>query len=133
MRPLCAFLTLAIGLDLGGCMNPISAPLPKEEAMRATYPAPPTKAKIQAYLRFALLDAKAAEFDHWILYRGYLKSKPPIFAHIVSVDVNAKNAFGGYTGFKRYILLAHGDGTIRDASAAAEFIEYVDAIDFPEK
>lgn len=132
MKKLLLLLTLS-AFTLAGCTSPVSAPLPKEVAKQATYPTAPTKAQVLNYFRATLRDYDTAKFENWILYRAYIRTNPPTFVHMVSVDVNGKNAYGGYTGFQRYSLIVHGNGSVRDALPGAGVIELVDIVDMAEK
>lgn len=68
----------------------------------------------RAYILSSLKDPDSAQFRNGDLRKGWvrdglLRGGAYHFGWIYSVDVNAKNSFGGYVGYqKHYILIQNG-------------------------
>jgi len=118
-------ITLAAIVGLVGCVplqqsnhNSPAAPedytVPVEEAKVAQYPPKPTdyKNKVKAYLYARLKDPDSALYDDWSLSKAYQGCNPPIYGWMSMVRVNAKNGFGGYTGYQFYLFWHNADGSI---------------------
>lgn len=83
----------------------------------ADYGPTPTNAQavIQSYFAQILKDPESVRYTGWTeptkgyvrgpMYKGY----PLTYGWLVGVNVNAKNSYGGYTGFKKYTFLMRGD------------------------
>jgi hypothetical protein len=70
------------------------------------------QALAEDYLRTILRDPESARFTWKPLERGWREgsgSKPIIYGYLLEGTVNAKNAFGGYTGPTAYSLLFRGE------------------------
>lgn len=126
--------TAALALLLIGCATPhrggprnLNAPPAPHELEAADYGAPPPAAhaaQIREALARTLLDPESARFTFYAPKRGwahqYVIDGPQAdpykaghaFGWIVSFNVNARNAFGGYTGAHRYDAFFQ-DGQIR--------------------
>lgn len=76
----------------------------------------PTRAavesKVRAYFDVTLKDAESARYrfdpavtKYWIKETGWATAKRSLVGWLAKVDVNAKNSYGGYTGFQRYEFL----------------------------
>lgn len=94
--------------SVAGCA---SAPTAAEQAS-ADYgpPIAQADAEIQAreYLRTRLKDPMSAVYEFGTVYRGWRAGgmgRPTAYGYILEAKVNAKNAFGGYTGLKPYQFL----------------------------
>jgi hypothetical protein len=66
---------------------------------------PGSKAELAAQLR----DADSARYQNVGAYRYKVDSGPPIY--LFCGEVNAKNAFGGYTGFQQFVAAPTIAGT----------------------
>ncbi len=79
-------------------------------AKSAQYPPKPTdyREEVKRYLRLELKDPDSAIYEGWLLWKAYLGSNPPVYGWESMVSVNAKNSFGGYTGFKNYSFWHEG-------------------------
>jgi hypothetical protein len=103
---------------LSGC---VTAPTPREIAA-ADYGSPPTdhKSQIKNYFSKVLKDPESARYGEFTEPRkGYARVEgralispdggawlpTNVFGYEVSVQVNAKNSYGAYTGFERYLFL----------------------------
>lgn len=92
--------------------------IPDAEAKAAIYPPlPDYQVGAKGYFSQVLKDPYSAQYSGWFIYRAYLpKKEGPVFGYLVTVDVNAKNSYGGYTGKKNYILWFGPDRRIVDGS-----------------
>ena len=107
---------------LAGC-----ASSPAQVAQMQFSPSPPSfdQAKVAAAFKYLLKDPESARYEIGLPYRAYLKE--PLIrggglawsGWAVDVGVNAKNSFGGYTGFHSYHALS-------DAGGNALVVETVD-------
>lgn len=104
--------TMAAAGVLAGCAGAFE-PLPANTA----FGQPPAniEAPIRDYFESTLKDPESARFRfstpqkahaNWGLIDG---GKIRWVGYLVRVDVNAKNSFGGYVGFKPYMALFWGD------------------------
>lgn len=103
---------LSVMLFVGSCCV-----VPKQADLEAAYyGAPPDQdfaerlAKIAVGVRLKDPDSATYRFDS--LYAGYTQSSEvvigdcePIYGYILNTYVNAKNSFGGYTGYKLYVFV----------------------------
>ncbi len=69
----------------------------------------------QTYLNRHLKDPRSAQYDWGTLQkswaqRGIYGRGERIFGYKLDVDINAKNSYGGYTGFKKYRFMFYNDG-----------------------
>jgi hypothetical protein len=90
-------------MALNGCATSNNQPqiLSDEEAKAGPYPPLPTSYKtfVTSDIASNLKDPDSVEYRSWTVARAYRPSNPPQFGYIISVTVNAKNSFGGYTGY----------------------------------
>ena len=109
-------LLLIVPLILSGCVTPGATTsrtsntsdsktefsISESEAKNATYPPFPEnfKSDIKMRIKYALKDPDSALFKDWSVHKAYLPVNPPEFGYTISVDVNAKNSYGGYNGYK---------------------------------
>ncbi len=110
---LCAVLALFIC----GC---VTAPTP-EELDSADYGARPIHYETitKEFLSNVLKDPDSAKYDIKEPCKGYYTDPPAValmgqkretkYGWIVDVWVNAKNSYGGYTGYKKYSFLFRGE------------------------
>lgn len=98
----------------------------KEQLAAADYGAFPRnyKPKIEAFMSGILKDPESAKYRYSMPCQGYW-SNPAIgrwceihYGWIVDCEVNAKNSFGGYTGFKPYRFLLRGESIDGEAFSA---------------
>ena len=104
------FLSFFI-LTLAGCA---ATPPTQEELESADYGAPISQqdAKRQAteFFQSHLRDPGSAQYRWTQVERGWLRHAPIhggriVYGYKLDVDVNAKNAFGGYVGFRKYSFI----------------------------
>ncbi len=102
------YLALALALLLGACASP--APTPVELAS-ADYGASISQdeavAKAKQFFSRYLKDSFSAQYEWGKVDQGWLRHAPihggvVVYGYILDVNVNAKNAFGAYTGWKPY-------------------------------
>jgi hypothetical protein len=83
------------------------------ELKTADYGSPPVegyKETVVSSITFVLKDAESARYEFREPYRAWFhvqgifagKYRGTIYGYTVPVFVNAKNSYGGYTGFKEY-------------------------------
>ena len=112
-----ALLAVAAAVALSGCaIGPTylrtangSVPVAEDAGPR------PSREVIDQYLRASLRDPSSAQVER-VVGPGFVNQKshiitPAFYGWVTCFDVNAKNAFGGYTGFKRNALVVR-DGRI---------------------
>lgn len=134
---------IALALLLASCATPhrggppeLNAPPAVHELEAAEYGAPPLpehEATIRAAIARTLLDPESARFAFAEPEPGwahqYVIDGPPgpyqpghAFGWRVAVEVNARNAFGGYTGAQRYDAFFQ-DGQIRAILRPADYLD----------
>ena len=101
-----------------GCQNPSKLSssetdfkVPKDVAEKAEYPPKPTdfRADVKQYMASQLKDPDSAIYKNWHLFKAYIGSNPPKYGYYIVVLINAKNSFGGYTGFEHHFFFhRHG-------------------------
>lgn len=79
---------------------------------------PPSKYEMEIYLEQALKDADSAKYRNQVIYQDE-KHQGMFF---MCGEVNAKNSFGGYTGFKRFIVSNKGGPQIDDGHSMFDFM-----------
>lgn len=117
MRVLTKSIAAAIvAIFLGGC----AATPSQDEFARADFGSPPARAErdIEAYFAVLLKDPAAAEYRsisdpvrYWMRdQRGLVNGGDRIlYGWAVEAQVNAKNSYGGYVGFRTYRFLFRAD------------------------
>ncbi len=111
-------LLLGAAASLAGC----AAPTPT--ASNAGPRPPDPRRLVQDFLRGQLKDPYSAQIEMRSMNPTTAKGPlfgPPVYAWGICADVNAKNAYGGYTGFKPVVVvwradrgLLEGFGSFRD-------------------
>lgn len=116
------FGSVLLSLTLFACGGPRMS---QEQLSSADFGRPidaaEAKAIVKNYFNQTLKDPSSAEFRNFSVYKTYTDPaflEERRFGYIICISVNAKNAFGGYTGFKNYSLLTR-DGRIIDVRADA--------------
>ncbi|MCX8602608.1 MULTISPECIES: hypothetical protein [unclassified Gilliamella] len=71
------------------------------------------KSLIRNFFATSLKDPDSAKFVFYKPVRAYSASTKTVF-WMVQVDVNAKNSYGGYTGYKPFIFARKTDGGIME-------------------
>lgn len=120
MRPLSALPALLLLAALAGCASGPGTP--------ADYGPKPTDPMrvMRDYLRVALKDPYSAQIEMRAV--GQITNRtslftPMLYAWGICAEVNAKNAFGGYTGFKPVIVLWRADRGIVEGYGTGGDIE----------
>lgn len=102
------FVITFISILLSACA---SGPPTKKELADANYGSAITteeaKEKAENFLSDRLKDPNSAQYQWGNIYQGWIRHAPIhggdlLFGYILDVNVNAKNSFGGYVGFKPY-------------------------------
>lgn len=112
-RLVCPTLAAACLLALTGCGT-----LPEVPADFEFGPPPPNaQERVEAYYQTTLRDPDSARYEHGETFKGRCAGDPiseiPAWLGWASnVSVNAKNGFGGYTGYKDYTLLFAPDDSV---------------------
>lgn len=110
MRQLMIAAPMAMAILLSGCAG--LAPLPPN----ADFGPPPVayEEAIKAHMEAKLKDPDSAKYRFGQPRKGYankgmaLGGQVIFVGYVVPFQVNAKNSFGGYTGFKPFQALVHG-------------------------
>lgn len=105
--------SMAAVAAMAGCASAFE-PLPAN----AAFGLPPTdvEAPIRQYFENTLKDPESARFRFYDPQKAHANSglleggKIRWVGYLIRVDVNAKNSYGGYVGFKPYMALFWGDG-----------------------
>jgi hypothetical protein len=123
-------IILTLVVFCGGCSSVPPAELEKQAAAIG-YGAPlpaDWQATVKAYVGAMLKDPDSATYRFGEPRPGWV-AKPPISGggldatgYIVAVEVNAKNGYGGYTGFTEMQFLIHDGRVIRHAKRAGEYL-----------
>ncbi|MCO7526356.1 hypothetical protein NJH54_17830 [Pseudomonas asiatica] len=109
---------------LAGCA---SGPTPQEIA-NADYGTPiaqgQAEERIKQYFNGVLKDPYSAQYQFSQVQQGYVvgsafEGRNLYAGYIISVDVNAKNSFGGYTGSKGYQFLFQNGALVKGMSRSA--------------
>lgn len=110
------FAAAGAAIILAGCA---SAPTP-DEVSRADYGKAMTEAECRAivepFLADRMKDPSSVQFRHTACEKGYWGASPilgqsTVFGYFQSGQINAKNSYGGYVGFKPYKALIR-DGVV---------------------
>lgn len=111
MQPIVLATVVICSVGLVGCA---SGPPTAKELAAADYGSSITQSdaesKAKAFLRGTLKDPSSAEYDWGTVQRGYVRTAPIeggklIWGYKLDAQINAKNSFGGYTGFKPYVFM----------------------------
>jgi len=110
-----AFTIALFAAALTGC----AAGFQKLDPSTVNWGERPTPAQVESavkrHFEFALKDAESARYQISTPYRGYANEGALAgggirwAGYLVDVQVNAKNSFGGYTGYKPYQVLLTRD------------------------
>lgn len=109
------FIAFLAAFVSGCAVTPMPTPL--QIALKDCGPAPVDyKEQIEALIGFRLKDPESARYKYSIPEKGCVRSAPLqgsklYFGWLVNVEVNAKNSYGGYTGYELYQTLFQ-DGEI---------------------
>lgn len=109
---------LAAGLALSGCASlPTSAELAAADYGRDMSP-DECIAVIEPALASTLKDPGSAQFKHVACYKGAMNSVPimglPVaYGWLQQGQLNAKNSYGGYVGFRNYMALLRNGAVVR--------------------
>ncbi|WP_017375460.1 hypothetical protein [Enterobacter oligotrophicus] len=93
---------ILLSFFLIGCVQPMT----RAEVEAATYePLPQNyKDEIKQIMTYRLKDAESAKYNFFEPRKGYTASTRH-FGYVVPVGINAKNSYGGYTGFQVYYFV----------------------------
>ncbi|MDX7993257.1 hypothetical protein [Xenorhabdus littoralis] len=113
------FLALIIGcvFIVSGCV----APMTKQEIASAKYDELPAnyQEKLKSIIAGTLKDPDSAKYIFHNTRLAYTPSTKNV-AYVVPVDINAKNSYGAYTGYKtRYFV--YMDGKYKDVTTGVQY------------
>lgn len=103
---------------LAGCA---SAPPTPDQLASADYGSPVSQkeaqAKASAFLRRYLKDPDSANIEWGTVGTGWVREAPIYggtlrFGYVLEANINAKNSFGGYTGYRPYRFLFYNGSLI---------------------
>lgn len=113
-------LTLTFTLALSSCAG---IPLTQEQVAKLDFGPEPKNYEQMAkdYYTNILKDPESARFkDFSKPAKGYSQSMMGTHAgYLVTFEVNAKNSYGGYTGFQSHNVIINGDRVIGEAMPSA--------------
>jgi hypothetical protein len=96
---------------LAGCATTPPEPTPAQVAAAVFPPKPDYRKAALAYFQWALRDPESARYSCWMLSKAWRPTpQGGEYGWAVSVLVNAKNGYGGYTGDDFYALWIGPDG-----------------------
>ncbi|HXK40724.1 MAG TPA: hypothetical protein VJ046_01330 [Candidatus Paceibacterota bacterium] len=105
------YLAGAFVVLVSGCA---SAPPTNEELANADYGLPISQQEAEEkaciFLKRYLKDPDSAKIEWGTVQTGWIREAPILggqlrFGYLLTANVNAKNSFGGYTGYKPYQFL----------------------------
>lgn len=101
---------------LSGCTQPMT----KAEVDRAVYEPLPTdyQEQLKSTIEVQLKDPDSAKYKFFSPRKSYTESTRH-FGYTVPVGVNAKNSYGGYTGFQLQYYAYYG-GIFKDVTTGVE-------------
>lgn len=110
MRKLIGIIFL--GVMLSGCVKPMT----KAEVNSAVYEPLPSnyKEQIQQMMESRLKDPDSAKFKFFEPRKGFTESTRH-FGYVVPVGINAKNSYGGYTGYQAHYFVYY-QGMFKDVT-----------------
>jgi len=113
----CAAILL-IGSAISGCASAPTA----EQITNADYgremSSDECRSVAERTIAYTLKDPNSAQFRHQPCYKGWVSSVPILgmsaaFGYVQAGEVNAKNSFGGYVGFRSYQALLRNGAVVR--------------------
>lgn len=102
-----------VALSLFGCQTWSLPPDPPAETiLKANYGGYPNdyQKDIMNYMTNYLKDPSTALYKFSKPTKAYLllsNQNEPIYGYVVYADINAKNSYGGYTGYQRYVYIVN--------------------------
>lgn len=125
-----------VSVFLIGCA---SGPPTAEQLANADYGTPisqvDAEAKATTWLRSVLKDPESAQIDWGQVEKGWARHAPIdggglIFGYKMDAQINARNSFGGYTGYKPYLFMfkdgelknVWGQQTLRSGYASSDYM-----------
>lgn len=108
---------ILLGISLSGCVQPMT----KSEVSAAVYePLPGNyKEQIQTMMEARLKDPDSAKYKFFDPRKSFTESTRH-FAYVVPVGINAKNSYGGYTGYEMYYF-AYYNSIFKDVTNGVKF------------
>lgn len=114
MRILTIIGVIALIVPWFGLTGCAAGPPTAEQLANADYGASISQAEAEAkateWLRGTLKDPASAQIEWSPVQQGWIRKAPIeggrlVFGYSLNAQINAKNSFGGYNGFKPYIFL----------------------------
>lgn len=107
---------VAVVISLAGCAAALQKPAPDQN-----YGQPPVDVEpaVRRHFDLVLKDPESARYRIGRPVKAYANNGlvhgggVAWAGYLVDVQVNAKNSFGGYTGFKPYMVLFRGEAVFR--------------------
>ena len=127
------FLLTIFSLLISSCAN---TPPTHEELIKADYGFPISQDNAEKhaiqFLENYLKDPQSAIYKWQPIIKGYMKDAPILggevhYGYVLNASVNAKNSYGGYTGFKRFTFIFF-NGAISDSYAESSGVSYMSKI-----
>lgn len=119
-------MTLALTLLItAGCASGPS----QEQITNANYGSAPDQAAVEqaakSFFTMHLKDASSAQYQFAPAYKGWvstnrLEGSKLVAGYILDALVNAKNSFGGYTGWQKYQFVFNNGKIVRAASISPQ-------------
>ena len=129
MRLILSSILFAV-VSLAGCANnaSIADPALIQDADYGPYPQN-LEETVKNHFSMSLFDPFSAQYQIGKPYKGYLREapikggEPTVFGYIVNINVNAKNRYGAYVGWKGYRLMIRDDGVVSEIHPNVWFAE----------
>ncbi|EMI5436639.1 hypothetical protein JEP09_04835 [Proteus mirabilis] len=113
-------------IALSGCVSPMT----KQDVANATYSELPAnyKDEITEVIKYSLKDPDSAKFIFHEPRLAYTAASKNV-AYVVPIDVNAKNSYGGYVGYKT-MYYAYTNERYQDVTTGIKYtaVKWVDEI-----
>lgn len=118
MRVIAFSAAAALAGTLAGC----AFEHPSADAFNSAAPPQGYQQSVPLYFETRLKDPDSAKYQYGTPAKAYANNglayggKVAWSGYALPVAVNAKNSYGGYTGYKPYVILFNGDTPVNDTS-----------------
>lgn len=125
-----SLLISSISLCLASCASAPTA----EELVNADYGVPMSQADcektVKDFAQYHLKDAASAQYQFGNCTKQWASSAPIFnlpkqYGYLMHVSINAKNSFGGYTGYQQYQFLMKDNRIIRKLQYDNEYNVFI--------
>lgn len=113
-----------LSIIIAGCTGNVT----KEQLDSADYGTPPThyKESIESYLESTLKDPQSKIVKYIDMpKKGHWYYSGNRFGYYVCANINAKNSYGGYTGFSKYFFAFQNDQLVHSFNDGMDYFSAV--------